>query len=348
MELKIPFVYHAMAVPPGKRKPRLLSFCDETVVPIRDIVSADAPFVAIWTEYDKYVDERVRRSLRVYGNALYRPRVTFEEDTGDEIGVSPRDLTGNAVTGETGTQEDVAALRTYQNGEAGLTPSLCRSFEDDDRGETVERVVEAAHDLLVIDGKVWERADAPVVTLDIHELRDGRWNVASEVFTRREEFQRFMTMSRDGPHPPLVVGAEAFEMLALVSEREQEKKRSAVPDFEMDEVPENFCNFEFEREVAYSAKLVIEAMAPSLARRDDEVIGAWVALRQAADAVEAAADERSLDEEHVQALFDAWADLAEKAGEGQSPRFDLLIQLWEAKTVDLRLSPRKTPGGKLR
>lgn len=348
MELKIPFVYHAMAVPLGKRKPRLLSFCDETVVPVRDIVSADAPLVAIWTEYDQYIDERVRRSLRVYGNALYRPRITVEEDTGDEIGVSPHDLTGNAITGEIGTQEDATSLRTYQDGGTRLTPALCRSFEGDDRGETVERIVEAAHDLLVIDGKVWERADAPVVVLDIHALRDGRWTVASEVFTRREEFRRFMSMSRDAPRPPLVVGAEALEMLALVSEREQERKRSGVPEFEMDEVPENFCNFEFEREVAYSAKLVIEAMSPSLARRSDEVIGAWVGLRQASEAVEAAADDRSLDEEHVQTLFDSWADLAEKAGEEPSPRFALLNQLWEAKTVDLRLSPRNAPSGKLR
>ncbi|MCV9963650.1 hypothetical protein OIU34_17255 [Pararhizobium sp. BT-229] len=347
MKLKIPYVYHAIAVPPGKRKPVSMPFCDDVVIDVRDVTSHDAPFVAVWTEYDKYIDERVRRSLRVYGNALYRQRVAYEADTGDEVGVRPGDLTGNDVTGKSGTRTDAVALHDHIEGRAGVTPAMCRAFQGDDREDTVNGIRDAAADLLVVDGKVWERADAPIVVLDIHALRDGRWNVSADVFTRRDEFQRFMTMSREGPRPPLVVGAESLEMLDLAAEREQERKRSCVPDFEIDEVPSTFCNFEFERDVAYSARAVVEAMSPSLAGRSDRVIMAWVALRRASEAVEVAADDRSLDEGHVQTLFDAWTDLVEKTEEEHPPRFALLNQLWEAKTVDLRLSPRN-PSGKLR
>lgn len=347
MELKIPFVYHAMAVLPGKRKPALLSFCDELALEIRDVTSADAPLVAAWTEYDQYLDERVRRSLRVYGNALYRGRIVYEIDTGDEIGVNPRDLTGSDVTGGNPTRVDAVSLRDYVEKGTRMTPAMCRAFQDDDRTETVGSIKKAAHDLLVIDGKVWERADAPVVTLDIHAARDGRWSVTAEVFTRREEFRRFMSASCEGAYPPLVVGAESFEMLCVVSELEQERRRSAVPEFEIDEVPGRFCNFEFERDVAYSAKAVVEAMSPSLSGRSDEVIMAWVALRRAAETVEAAANDRSLAEEHVQCLFAAWTDLMEKAGEEVPRRFSLLVQLWEAKTVDLHIAPQNAINGKL-
>ncbi|MCZ7861767.1 hypothetical protein O9X98_10285 [Agrobacterium salinitolerans] len=348
MELKIPFVYRAMAVPPGKRKSVSMPFCDDVTIDVRDVTSQDAPLVAVWTEYDKYIDERVRRSLRVYGNALYRQRFTYEIDTGDEIGIRPGDLTGNDITGKSGTPTDRVALHDHIEGRAGVTPAMCRAFQDDDREHTINGIREGAADLLVVDGKVWERADAPTVALDIYASRDGRWNVAAEVFTRRDEFQRSITVTRGWPRPPLVVGAESLEMLNLATEREQEGKRSAVPDFEMDEVPATFCNFEFERDVAYSAKAVVEAMSPSLAGQSDGVIMTWVALRRAAEAVELAADERSLEEEQVQEVFETWAALNDATGESPDGRFSLLIELWETKTVDLRLAPRNAPGGSLR
>jgi hypothetical protein len=93
--------------------------------------------------------------------------------------------------------------------------------------------------------------------------------------------------------------------------------------------------------------MTLDAMAQELSTFPNHVISTWVAVRAAADAIDRAADDRTLDDSHVDTLFDAWRRLLETMGVEPPRRLSMLTELWEARAVDLRLA--REPGyGKMR
>lgn len=232
MQVKVPFVYHADAIPPGKRKKSHISLCDETLIELDAAPSSEAPIVAVWEHYDQYADEAMRSELRRHGDRLYKQR--FEEYSLDDLaGIDPRRLTGYDITGWY-SSEDRELLSDYVKGTKIITPEDCRDLDGDDREVVVENISREAERLLVIDGEVWEQADAPVFVVNLHQSVSREpeitWRASAEAFTTKAELERYLSNERKNyPDSLFVIGAGHLEILEAIRDRVALRYREMLP-----------------------------------------------------------------------------------------------------------------------
>lgn len=334
MKFKIPFAYHAMAVPPGKRKRHPLSFYDELEVDVQEARMDDAPVVARWSVLGKYSDEITSVTLRMLSGRLYRQRTVMDAE-GSDFAVRLRDLVSVDILDRRDIAgEDARVLRTRMNGRGTLRYEECRDHDACDRDAMAEKIRIALADVLVLDGEVWEAAMAPVVVIDLLEERTSRYSGDTEIFTDRNKLDDWLSETRgEWDNPPVAVGIGRPELLAAVRSLLDPDEAAFLPVWEIEEIPGHLCGADFEEDIAASCKAALWSLPNDLDTYEDRVITAWMRLRSAVGELAGQIASPVHLDDAVDEALGAWQSLTEQAGIEPGRRLRLLSEIWDSREI---------------
>lgn len=341
MKIKIPFVYHGIAVPPGMRKPRTVPFIGLLDVELHAVASSDTSVAVEWTQLDQRTDEPVRHRLRRHLDTLVRLKTVYDDGSDDYLPMMPEELTGlDAFTPGEISREAWETMERYRRGNPLLSPDDCRGYEAGDMDEIRARIEEWASGLVLIDGAVWELAIAPVVVVMPSNSVDGElWLEGDVVYTDRVRLEKFLEHSRASwEQAPVLIGMRRPELLEATARIMHSRGLEYLPCFSTDSIPEHLCGTDFEEGVLRSARMALAALPGDLRDHDVEVINRWVDLKVAAAALEEALDKGYGFEDQVDHVLEKWTDLSVEGIELGARRLRLLRDLWEGRSVEIGLA----------
>jgi hypothetical protein len=335
MQFQIPFVYHARAVPPGKRKKIAMSFVDRLLVAVPSATDNEAPIVAEWVHPDRYWDGNSRHRMRMYGGALYSLRSQWDEATCDYVPITPREITVLNALGETGVSEaDQEVLKGCGEGRQLVGFEECRDIEDCDREDVEAFIRNRFARLMLTGGQLWEPCDAPMVVMDFAWSAEGVIRAEASTFTSRDACERYISrLPREWYEKPVILDRSRPELLEGIRNAVAPADGPYLPVFELDDIPPNLCGREFDSGVLSFARHALEALPAPLQTYDDTSIANWTALRRAADALEKAIDIEDETDHGVQAVLDALGAAADLTGGRSAFRLGLLNEIWEARDI---------------
>jgi len=341
MQLKIPFLYHGLALAPGKRKPARTPFAGEVEVALAEARPEDCVLVAEWTQRDRYTDETDRHEVRLHGGRLYRPCLRFDDSTCEYVGVRPDEISAADIPGAM-DYEDARKLARHLEGHALAPPETFRNVEESDREDMHRRLLDAISGYLVVGGKLWEPACAPTVVLDVHRPGSGLCADA-EVFTDRHQLARFLHSARScRADTTLVIGGGRLDILADIAARTAPKSSPFLPVFTVDAVPADLCEPDFEMDLACAATSALDRHGEELMTYSDTAIGAWVALRASVGELAQAEEDGDLDDAHVEGVMMAWEAFCSERQLEVPAVLSLYREVWDARGVTVDVVPPGT------
>jgi hypothetical protein len=343
VKLKIPFVYSADAVAPGKRKQRRIRFVSELDVEIPSVSGGEASVVASWEHPDRYMEGGYPGCVRMFEGRLYARRSVWDDSECEFVPVSPTSLTVLDVTAPrvAGEGEDEGLPLTLE-GCGTLTPEMCRFVEDCDREVVEEDLRQRFATLLEVDGHVWEPCVAPVVVVDFAYSTETVLRADASVFTDMRKCLDFLErLPREWHEKPVLLDRSRPELLEGLRMIVAERDRAYLPDFELDDIPVELCGRNFERDVASFARAMLGSLQRALEHYDEPSILNWVSARGAVDALEALiASNESLDEE-IDTVLEALETVVHMTDGKATLRLDIVKRVWDAREISPRMQPFK-------
>lgn len=178
--VQLPLIWQAEAKYGRQTSFRTVYFAEWMPLSVKQLGSDDAPVFARWDYMGGWADEREvkgREIVRVFEDQYYRPY----RGEGDRLKSPHYDTTclddwGNsaksssplfAISARGGDDERKAALIEFVHGElAELSPKDARQIQNSSLEIETERLQKLGDALLIIDDKVWERCNEPLLALD--------------------------------------------------------------------------------------------------------------------------------------------------------------------------------------
>lgn len=180
ISVQIPLVSQAEAKYGRQTAFRTVYFTEWTTFSVKQLGSDDAPVFARWDYMGGWADEREvkgREIVRVFEDHFYRPyRGEGDRLKSPHYDTACLDDWANttkpssplfAIAARGGDDERKSALIEFLNGElTELSPKDARQIQNSTLEIETERLQKLGDALLIIDGKVWERCNEPLLALD--------------------------------------------------------------------------------------------------------------------------------------------------------------------------------------
>lgn len=176
----IPLIYQAQAKYGKERNFRTVYYGEWVSFPVKELGSDDAPVFARWDYMGGWSDNREikgREIVRVFNDAFYRPyrgpaskRLVMphlEPEALNQWNEQFNPLYDISAAGGDGDRR--VALKEFLRGELkDQSPLDAREITDLTRDAEISRLEGLDGALILIDGKIWERCDEPVLALNYH------------------------------------------------------------------------------------------------------------------------------------------------------------------------------------
>lgn len=303
--VQIPFISQAEAKYGRERAFRTVYYGEWVPFSMKQLGSDDAPVFARWDYMGGWEDEREvkgREIVRVFENEFYRPyrggnnRLSsphYDTSCLDQWGHSGARTTPLFEIAARGGDDDrKEALIEFVNGElAAQSPLQAKEIKDHTKDAEIERLSTLGSSLIIVDDKVWERCNEPLLALDYHTTM-GNSSVDLDVVFGGESTDRvelFRLNDRDG----------LLDFLRLVRNLDDPLRRAPII--------EKAANIDIELPQAISAEperqSLLRVCEKTIASAEDSVLShgrdttnAWYDLKDVVAAAEQDCEGGDLDE----------------------------------------------------